>query len=64
MSNKLYTNGDVVEITGKYLCLACGNILMFKKGEIFTECNSCFAGTAEGLAGYTEGVDFWKLMGE
>ena len=62
MQQRLYKNGDLVDVSGEYLCTSCGNIVYFQAGERFRECNICFAGSSQGPEGYREGVEFWKLI--
>ena len=59
---KLYRSGEIVEIGGRYMCLACGENTLFNKGDIFNDCSNCEAGTVKGPAGFEEGIEFWKLV--
>lgn len=59
---KLYKNGDLVPESGTYQCIACGNQVYFKKGDLFSECDVCFSGTEDGPEEFGVDVEFWKFI--
>ncbi len=59
----LYKNGEQVPTSGTYQCIACGNRAYFIKGDIFRDCEVCFAGTDDGPSGFDNtDKEFWKLI--
>ena len=61
---QLYRKGDVVAVSGQYVCVPCGYIQTFAAGSRFTECVACLAGTALGPEGYREDEqEFWQFLG-
>lgn len=63
LKKKLYRIGDSVPEDGEYECVACGNSVFYKKGEIFNRCDECRAGTQNGPAGYdSPEAEFWKKV--
>lgn len=61
---QLFRKGEVVFVSGRYVCVPCGFIQYFEVGTRFTECYACLAGTAYGPEGYREGeAEFWQLLG-
>ena len=64
MADGLYKIGDLVLITGNYVCVPCGYVQFFKAGDIFITCEACYAGTDLGPEGYQEsGSEFWQFIG-
>lgn len=62
-SKTLYKIGDTVPEHGRYMCVPCGYVQEFFKGDPFTTCEVCLAGTDSGPEGYTESeAEFWKLL--
>ena len=60
---ELFKVGDLVGVSGRYLCVPCGYEQYFEKGEYFTVCEACLAGTSDGPAGYEEPEsEFWQLI--
>lgn len=60
---KLYKIDDVVPQSGQYLCVPCGYVQYFNEGNLFTTCDACLAGTADGPEGYKQDeADFWQLI--
>lgn len=60
---KLYAIRDIIPASGSYLCIPCGYVQYFEKGEKFTECLACLAGTSFGPAGFQSDADeFWQLL--
>lgn len=58
-----FRKGDVVAVSGEYVCVPCGYTQRFAAGELFTECLACLAGTDLGPEGYRENEqEFWQLM--
>lgn len=63
-SKDLYAIGDIVTLSGLYVCVPCGFTQQFSEGETFTTCDACLAGTDNGPEGYTEEAsEFWQLIG-
>lgn len=61
---QLFRKGDVVPVSGQYLCVPCGYVQRFEAGALFTECLACLAGTDLGPEGYREGEqEFWQFIG-
>lgn len=61
---RLYKKGDVVLLSGAYVCVPCGYVQHFNAGALFTECFACLAGTEFGPEGYREGEqEFWQCIG-
>jgi len=59
MNNNLYKINDIVPQDGRYICVPCAYIMEFKKGDKFTVCPLCLAGTKEGPI--EEQDEFWRL---
>lgn len=60
---ELFKVGDLVVKSGRYLCVPCGYEQNFEKGESFTVCEACLAGTPDGPAGYEEPEsEFWEFV--
>ncbi len=60
----LYKIGDIVPEHGMYMCVPCGYVQEFLKGDQFTTCELCFAGTIDGPEEYTDSEsEFWELLG-
>jgi len=58
-----YKMNDTVPEDGEYLCIACGNITFFTKGDRFPTCDECGAGTADGPGGFDESAsEFWRKL--
>jgi hypothetical protein len=58
-----YKIGDIVPVSGAYLCIPCGYVQEFDKGTLFITCEACFAGTSNGPEGYQEvEAEFWELL--
>jgi ferredoxin-NADP reductase len=49
---KLYKSTDTVEVEGKYVCIDCGYVKEFQKGEVFGYCELC-------NLGLDQAVDVW-----
>lgn len=63
-TDTLYKIGDIVPVSGTYLCVPCGYTQYFEAGSLFTTCLACLAGTADGPEGFKEpDDDFWSFMG-
>ncbi|MFH0828851.1 MAG: hypothetical protein V1907_01585 [Candidatus Kerfeldbacteria bacterium] len=59
-----FNKGEVVEEEGSYICVPCGYRHHLKKGDYFTECLSCMAGTKGGHDDYIEGLELWEKIDE
>lgn len=60
---ELFAIGDMVSISGYYVCVPCGYIQYFEAGTVFLTCDACLAGTEYGPEGFTEsGAEFWSLI--
>ncbi len=60
---RLFKKGDIVSISGRYLCVPCGFVQYFEAGGNFTECLACLAGTEYGPENYRENEqEFWELL--
>jgi hypothetical protein len=61
--DKLYGIGEVVPVSGNYICVPCGYIQRFEAGELFITCEACFAGTEIGPEDYQEkDSEFWEFF--
>ncbi len=61
---QLFRKGDIVPMSGMYLCVPCGYTQRFEAGALFTECVACLAGTELGPEGYRENEqEFWQIIG-
>ena len=61
---QLYRKGDLVPVSGTYVCAPCGFTQYFAAGSAFVECVACLAGTAFGPEGYRENEqEFWQYLG-
>lgn len=61
---RLHKIGDIVPISGLYVCVPCGYTQTFEAGGLFTTCEACLAGTEYGPEGYqNEEVEFWQYIG-
>jgi hypothetical protein len=59
-----YKKGDLVAVSGNYVCIPCGYVQYFTAGDRFIECLACLAGTPDGPIGYREDEEeFWELVG-
>ncbi len=61
-SSRLYKNGEQVKFSGNYQCVSCGSFCYFNAGEMFRECDICFAGTEDGPDGYGIDSEFWRFV--
>lgn len=60
---QLYKKGDVVPVSGSYVCVPCGYIQQFEAGSLFIECLACLAGTELGPEGFRENEqEFWQFI--
>lgn len=60
---ELFAIGDVVSISGYYVCVPCGYAQYFEAGTKFLTCDACLAGTEYGPDGYQEeNSEFWTLI--
>jgi hypothetical protein len=63
LSDQLYKIGDPVPTSGMYLCVPCGYVQPFNAGDLFTTCEACLAGTADGPQDFQEPeAEFWQFM--
>lgn len=61
---EVFKKGDVVPVSGQYVCIPCGYIQYFEAGTGFTECLACLAGTPFGPEGFRENErEFWQFLG-
>lgn len=58
--NITYNRDDIVQEDGDYVCVPCGYRRHYVKGEKFSECMSCLAGTKDGHEDYAEGLELWE----
>lgn len=60
---ELFAIGDVVSISGYYVCVPCGYTQYFEAGTKLLTCDACLAGTEYGPEGYQEEhSEFWTLV--
>lgn len=57
---EVFDKGEAVPAEGEYVCSPCGYHHTFRKGEHFTECISCMAGTPDGHEDFAEGLELWE----
>lgn len=55
-----FNKGDAVPENGQYVCSPCGYHHEFHKGDQFSECISCMAGTPDGKEEFAEGLELWE----
>ncbi len=62
-TDELFAIGELVPVSGLYVCVPCGYTKQFTAGELFPTCDACLAGTEYGPEGYQEEeVEFWSLI--
>lgn len=59
-TKEVFDKGEIVPNSGEYVCSPCGYHHAFHKGEQFTECISCMAGTPDGHEEFAEGLELWE----
>jgi hypothetical protein len=56
----LYKWGQQVREDGDYICVDCGYIQGFRKGQVFDVCEACLSGEIDGPSGPNEG--YWEKV--
>ncbi|MBI3572902.1 MAG: hypothetical protein HY092_01745 [Candidatus Kerfeldbacteria bacterium] len=63
MPDTPFSKGDKVPTDGEYVCVPCGYHKVYKSGDEFTECISCFSGTPQGEhEEFVEGQEMWEKV--
>ncbi len=62
-TNTIFSVGEKVPFSGRYVCVPCGYTQYFEKGDMFTICEVCLAGTPDGPTGYESAdSEFWEYV--
>lgn len=62
--NYIRNVGERTPVSGMYICVPCGYLCHFKKGDTLPQCFSCLIGKKLGDDDYMKDLGLWELKKE